>query len=251
MSRDFDSAQQGMAAYIKQMDQTDRNTDPEAQKYSAWDDDAESGTGRGGSVCDPEDAQYREAKSSVQDWQSQLSGIQAGDLDPSDFDREGEEMLRLLRASMKNKAEKMDEAAREEFLDGLTESEKDMLEAAPHAVISGWETPELYHLHLSERYYQLYQQEKQENDRSRWLLLMSACYLQLAGQYASDYDRFHRAFEVNSKLGPFWSSQIADIEEESEIFPMIRETNEIVSLYGELTGSDPTKDDRQPSGAEQ
>ena len=135
MSRDFDSAQQGMAAYIKQMDQTDRNTDPEAQKYSAWDDDAESGTGRGGSVCDPEDAQYREAKSSVQDWQSQLSGIQAGDLDPSDFDREGEEMLRLLRASMKNKAEKMDEAAREEFLDGLTESEKDMLEAAPHAVI--------------------------------------------------------------------------------------------------------------------
>ncbi|MFC2662420.1 MAG: hypothetical protein ACFNYI_04640, partial [Eubacterium sp.] len=228
MDNDFDSAQRGMAAYIKQMDMTRRNTDEEAQEFA---DDAEE-MQKG--ICDPEDDQYRQAENSVQDWQSQLSGIQAGDLDESDFDREGDKARQEVRARAKQKAASMSEAEKREFLDDLSDSEQDMLAASPHAIVSGWQNEELYHLRLSERYYTLYQQEKKESDRSRWLLLMSACCLQLAGQYASDYDRFQRAFEVNMKLGPFWSSQIADLDEESDIFPMIRETNEIVSTYAEL-----------------
>jgi hypothetical protein len=228
MDKDFDSAQNGMAAYIKQMNMTRRNTDEKAQEFA---DDAEDVQDR---VCDPENDHYRQTVNSVQDWQSQLSGIQAGDLDESDFDREGDRIQQEVRIRAKQRAAAMSEEEKREFLDSLTDAEQDMLAASPHSVVSGWQNEELYHLRLSERYYTLYQQEKQESDRSRWLLMMSACYLQLAGQYASDYDRFQRAFEVNTKLGPFWSSQIADLDEESDIFPMIQETNEIVSTYAEL-----------------
>ncbi|MGN1383469.1 MAG: hypothetical protein ACI4W2_11715 [Eubacterium sp.] len=239
MDKDFDSAQKGMAAYIKQMDMTRRNSDEEAQKF------ADDGDNLQENVCDPEDDQYRQAVDSMQDWQNQLSGIQAGDLDESDFDREGEMIQQEVRARAKKKAAAMTEEEKREFLDGLTDAEQDMLAASPHAVVSGWQNEELYHLRLSERYYTLYQKEKQESDRSRWLLMLSACYLQLAGQYASDYDRFQRAFEVNTKLGPFWSSQIADLDDEADIFPMIQETNEIVSTYAELMDeADGTKSTR-------
>ncbi|WP_409336164.1 hypothetical protein [Eubacterium sp. F2] len=239
MDNDFDSAQKGMAAYIKQMDMTRRNTDEEAQEFAVDEEPAQKNNGQ------PEGDSYRQAVNSLQDWQSQLSGIQAGDLDESDFDREGEKIQQEVRSRAKQRAAAMSEEEKREFLDSLTDAEQDMLAASPHAVISGWQNDELYHLRLSERYYTLYQQEKQESDRSRWLLMMSACYLQLAGQYASDYDRFQRAFEVNTRLGPFWSSQIADLDDEADIFPMIQETNEIVSTYAELMdGPDRTKSTR-------
>ncbi len=174
----------------------------------------------------------------MQDWQSQLAGIQAGDIDPAErdkiADKIGDEMQLKVRRDAKDRAAQMTDAERSEFLEDLTEDEQDLLRAYPHAVVAGWDSPELYHLRLAKRFYHLYQAEKTVTDRSRWLLLMSACYLQLAGRYASDYDRYERAAEINTVLGPIWSSRIADIEDENDIFPMIQETNESVSVFAEL-----------------
>lgn len=220
MENNWDAAKDLMSAYVRQMNESDRNADDRDL------DDAEAvlATAQVG-------GEYETAEHAMENFQQQLDGIQAGDTEESDLDPDGDEMRREASQRTKSMVQGMTAEEKQNFLDDFTEEELERLQFSNHQVVAAWPNEQVYAMHTASRYYDLYKREKKDHDRARWLLLMSACYMQLAGRYVSDFERFERAREVEMKLGPFWTGEIAELESEADIYPMMDYVNRMIGIY--------------------